>query len=143
MIEWDPMIKLAAGRAGPNGRGSPLATRRQVLGLFAGVAAIPLLSRALRAAPAADTGTAEEWATGGTASMTDKETYPDPFTGAIDACALVAATTQGPCTTEDELLREDVSEGWTGLPVRLALRVVDTACNPVAGVTVKIWHTNI
>jgi protocatechuate 3,4-dioxygenase beta subunit len=56
---------------------------------------------------------------------------------------MVAATTAGPCTTENDLLREDVSEGWTGLPVRLALRVVDRSCNPLAGATVRIWHTNI
>ncbi len=89
------------------------------------------------AAPAADA-----WATGGTAAMAAKASYPDPFTAAAMACALVATTTEGPCTTEEELDREDVSEGWEGLPVRLGLKVVDTDCNPLAGALVKIWHTN-
>jgi protocatechuate 3,4-dioxygenase beta subunit len=83
------------------------------------------------------------WASGGTGAMTDKPSYPDPFTAPATSCVIVAATTAGPCTTASDLAREDVSEGWTGLPVRLALRVIDAACNPVVGAVVKIWHTNI
>lgn len=82
------------------------------------------------------------WASGGTAAMTAKASYPDPFTSALTTCALVASTTEGPCTTASDLVRQDISEGWTGLPVRLALQVVDSACKPLAGVTVKVWHTN-
>lgn len=89
------------------------------------------------AAPAADA-----WATGGTAAMVDKARYPSPFTAALGACLVVSQTTEGPCTTATELMREDISEGWDGLPVRLALKVVDAACEPLAGATVKVWHTN-
>ena len=87
-----------------------LASRRQVLALVAGVAVMPLLPRLARAA-VLTAGTAETWATGGTKSMTDKATYPDPFAEAPDSCLLVTTTTAGPCTTQSELLREDVSEG--------------------------------
>ncbi|MCE9579666.1 MAG: intradiol ring-cleavage dioxygenase [Deltaproteobacteria bacterium] len=90
-----------------------------------------------------DGGLSGGWATGGTASMTGKASYPDPFTGALSACALVATTTEGPCTTTSDLAREDVSESWTGLPVRLGFKVVDSSCNPVAGAIIKIWHTNL
>ena len=90
-----------------------------------------------------DAGSAASWATGGTAAMIAKATYPQPFTEPLSACALVATTTEGPCTTSDDQVREDVSEGWAGLPVRLALKVVDTSCSPLAGVSVKIWHTNL
>ena len=83
-----------------------------------------------------------DWATGGTAAMTDKSTYPDPFTSPVSSCVIVATTTAGPCTTANELVREDVSEGWAGIPVRLALKVVNASCNPVANATVVIWHTN-
>lgn len=83
-----------------------------------------------------------DWASGGTVSMTDKASYPDPFTSAVSSCVIVATTTAGPCTTATDLVREDVSEGWTGIPVRLGLKVVDASCNPVANATVKIWHTN-
>jgi protocatechuate 3,4-dioxygenase beta subunit len=82
------------------------------------------------------------WAIGGTAAMTDKATYPDPFTTAATSCMIVAGTTDGPCTTTTELARVDVSEGWTGLPVRLAMRFVTAACAPIAGAVVKIWHTS-
>ena len=92
---------------------------------------------------AADAAPSAGWAQGGTASMTDVATYPDPFTAPLTTCALVAATTEGPCTTTSDLARIDVSEGWTGLPVRLALKVVDASCQPLAGVVVKIWHTNL
>ena len=82
------------------------------------------------------------WATGGTAAMTAKATYPDPFgAGAGSSCELMCQTTIGPChTTSPE--RVDVSDGWYGLPVRLSLRVVDTDCRPLAGAIVEIWHTN-
>jgi protocatechuate 3,4-dioxygenase beta subunit len=51
--------------------------------------------------------------------------------------------TEGPCTEAADQVRKDVSEGYTGLPVRLALRVVDSACNPIVGAKVKIWHTQV
>ena len=84
-----------------------------------------------------------DWASGGTAAMTDKASYPDPFVTPPTACAIVASTTLGPCTTANDLVREDISEGWRGVPVRLALRVVDGACNPLVGAIVKVWHTNV
>ena len=85
---------------------------------------------------------AAAWATGGTASMTAKDCYPDPFVGGVLACPLICETTAGPCTTATTPEREDVSEGFPGLPVRLSLLVVDAdTCAPVAGVKVEIWHT--
>jgi protocatechuate 3,4-dioxygenase beta subunit len=130
--------------------------RRELLRrLCYGIAAVPLIncgstpgvtidapSGSADTATGSDAATATDWASGGTGAMTDKATYPDPFTDALTACALVATTTAGPCTTANDLAREDVSEGWTGLPLRLALKVVDTSCNPIAGAKVKIWHTN-
>lgn len=139
-------------------------SRRDVLRLFAGASLLPLVplvgcggnggkntpdggtsvdAGADAGGSSPDGSTLGNWASGGTAAMTDKASYPDPFTDALTSCALVATTTEGPCTTEDDLVREDVSEGWSGLPVRLALKVVDTSCNPLSGVAVKIWHTNL
>jgi hypothetical protein len=51
-------------------------------------------------------------------------------------CALML----GPCYAET-IERRDISEGYPGLPVRLALRVVDESCEPVEGASVDIWHT--
>jgi len=127
-------------------------TRRELL---LGFAAVPILhacgdsKSGLVDAPRSDMGSSVDaipgssWASGGTIAMTGKASYPDPFTAALTACTLVASTTQGPCTTATDLVREDISEGWTGIPVRLALKVVDASCNPLAGATVRIWHTNI
>jgi protocatechuate 3,4-dioxygenase beta subunit len=88
-------------------------------------------------------GTTTEWASGGTKSMTAAASYPAPFTTPTAACVLATAATDGPCTEEADQVRKDISEGYTGLPMRLALRVVDSACNPIAGAKVKIWHTQI
>jgi len=56
---------------------------------------------------------------------------------------LAKVATAGPCTELADQVRQDVSEGYAGLPVRLALRVVDASCKPIAGATVKIWHTQL
>lgn len=84
-----------------------------------------------------DATAAGDWATGGTASMSG--TYDDPFTSAAADCALTCAMTLGPCYGET-MERQDISEGVDGLPVRLALRIVDDNCAPVAGAVVDIWH---
>lgn len=147
------------------------ATRRRVLSLLAGAGALPLIgcgsdtdtdtagaggesssggsdSSSSAGESSAGTsnggssGSATSWASGGTAAMVAKSSYPDPFTDSLDSCQLVATTTDGPCTTTTDLEREDISEEWSGLPLRLGLKVVDTSCNVLAGATVKIWHTN-
>lgn len=81
-----------------------------------------------------------EWATGGTASMSGD--YDDPFATDPTACEMICAMTLGPCYAEP-VVRQDISEGQPGLPVRLALRVVDTDCNPIGGAEVDVWHANI
>ncbi len=117
--------------------------RRQVLRALVAAGLSPAASRLAYAIGTTNGISPAAWATGGTASMTGKASYPDPFSGGVGDCALVSTTTAGPCTTTSDLLREDVSEGWTGLPLRLALRIVDSSCAPLPGATVKIWHTNI
>jgi len=87
------------------------------------------------------TGNPGGWASGGTAGMADD--YPDPFTeGLGTTCALTCASTLGPCYAQT-IERKDISEGYPGLPVRLAFLVVDESCTPVAGAAVDIWHTSI
>lgn len=88
-------------------------------------------------------GSADAWASGGTQAMTDAAAYPSPFPTAGLACVLIPTATEGPCTEAADQVRKDISEGYTGLPMRLALRVVDASCNPIAGAKVKIWHTQI
>jgi protocatechuate 3,4-dioxygenase beta subunit len=38
-------------------------------------------------------------------------------------------------------VRQDVSEGYPGLPLRLSLLVVDESCSPVPDASIDIWHT--
>jgi protocatechuate 3,4-dioxygenase beta subunit len=143
-------------------------TRRRILGWMAGAGLVPLIGcgggtdedateadesgQNAGGSSGADAGTSEgggggasstSWASGGTAAMTAKSTYAASFSDAVSGCALVATTTDGPCTTQDDQEREDISEDWTGLPVRLGIKVVDTSCNPLPGAKVKIWHTNL
>ncbi|HNH47155.1 MAG TPA: protocatechuate 3,4-dioxygenase [Myxococcota bacterium] len=86
-----------------------------------------------------DSNTNVEWATGGTAAMSGS--YADPF-GAESSCAMTCAMTLGPCYGET-VERQDISEGYTGLPVRLALKIVDESCEPVKGMVVDIWHASL
>lgn len=89
-------------------------------------------------------GSLDAWATGGTAAMTDVESYPDPFAAAAASCALLCTLTQGPCWGPTAPVRQDVSEGEPGVPLRLALRIVQAdGCTPVVGAEVEIWYCNI
>jgi protocatechuate 3,4-dioxygenase beta subunit len=85
---------------------------------------------------------AAAWAAGGTVAMTAQDCYPDPFAGGVGTCMLLCQTTAGPCTA-DTVDRQDVSEGYVGLPVRLALKIVSAEdCTPVPDAFVEIWHTH-
>jgi protocatechuate 3,4-dioxygenase beta subunit len=118
-------------------------TRRSLLRhLGKGVAVAPLAAHMLACSDEGDQCVVPaEWASGGTVAMTSKDCYPDPFAAGVLTCALLCGTTEGPCTAE-MIERQDVSEGWAGLPVRLALQFVDAdTCKPVQGAIVEIWHT--
>ena len=82
------------------------------------------------------------WATGGTKSM--KGGYPDPFAMGSPgtACAVYPSQTLGPCYAQMPMMREDISDGMTGLPVRLSFLVVrGSACTPVPDAQIDIWHS--
>lgn len=76
--------------------------------------------------------------------MIAKECYPDPFAAGVDSCALlVCETIAGPCTSAT-VDRRDVSDGYPGLPVRLALKFVTAdTCAPIEGAVIEIWHTQV
>jgi protocatechuate 3,4-dioxygenase beta subunit len=82
------------------------------------------------------------WASGGTKSM--QGNYPDPFTtGSMGAmCTLYPSQTLGPCYAQMPATREDISDGVTGLPVRLSLLVVRSdGCTPIPNAIVDVWHS--
>ena len=93
-------------------------------------------------ATAAD-GSTTPWARGGTAAMTGKAGYPNPFaSGANGACALTGALTDGPCYDSQSQLLQDISYGQLGLPMRMAFKVLDGSCTPLRGAVVDVWHVS-
>ncbi|MET0402305.1 MAG: protocatechuate 3,4-dioxygenase, partial [Cystobacter sp.] len=117
-------------------------TRRQLLeGLGLTMMAVPI-SHLLACEGQRPGPSGTGWATGGTAAMTGTATYPNPFTSETGtACTLTCEQILGPCYAPT-LFRKDISEGQDGLPVRLALRVLDEACKPITGASVDIWHSS-
>jgi protocatechuate 3,4-dioxygenase beta subunit len=82
------------------------------------------------------------WATGGTKSM--QGNYPDPFAAGMmgTSCKLYPSQTLGPCYAQSPMMREDISDGLGGLPVRLSFLVVGKdGCTPIPNASVDIWHS--
>jgi protocatechuate 3,4-dioxygenase beta subunit len=83
------------------------------------------------------------WASGGTKSM--QGNYPNPFeAGTMGAmCAVYPSQTLGPCYAQmAPAMRQDISDGLTGLPMRLSFLLVrGSACTPVPDATIDIWHS--
>jgi protocatechuate 3,4-dioxygenase beta subunit len=62
---------------------------------------------------------------------------------AADTCVLTCAATLGPCYSNVNLVRRDITSGIVGLPMRLGFRIVNAdTCQPIQGATIDIWHTN-
>ena len=58
-----------------------------------------------------------------------------------DLCLLTPEMTAGPFYLDTDLLREDITEGTPGLPLRLQVLVADSVtCTPLANAAVDIWH---
>ncbi|WP_225877302.1 intradiol ring-cleavage dioxygenase [Streptomyces resistomycificus] len=107
-------------------------TRRRALAVTGGtVAAGGLAVAGYQSAFADDATTTAE--AGATASATS--------TGG--ACmTLMSSVTEGPYYLDGALVRKDISEGKSGVPLTLRLTVVDATdgCTPVPGAAVEIWH---
>ncbi len=57
-----------------------------------------------------------------------------------DVCLLQKEVTEGPFYIDPKLLRSDITEGKSGLPMQLRLQVVTADCVPVVGARVDVWH---
>jgi protocatechuate 3,4-dioxygenase beta subunit len=57
-------------------------------------------------------------------------------------CVMSAEVTQGPYYLQNQLVRQDITEGKAGFPLNVAMTVVDytNGCTPLAGRPVEIWH---
>jgi protocatechuate 3,4-dioxygenase beta subunit len=60
-----------------------------------------------------------------------------------EVCVLTCTQTLGPCYSANPPVRQDITSGKIGMPVKLGFRVVDTTCTPVPNATVDIWHTDV
>lgn len=108
-------------------------TRRRALAVTGGTVAAGGLAVAGYQAAFADTATttAEEAAT---ASASASESS--------GCMTLMSSVTEGPYYLDGALVRKDITEGKSGVPLTLRLTVVDATdgCTPVKGVAVEIWH---
>lgn len=108
-------------------------TRRRALAVTGGTVAAGGLAVAGYQAAFADTATttAEE-ATTASASASESS----------GCMTLMSSVTEGPYHLDGALVRKDITEGKSGVPLTLRLTVVDATdgCTPVKGAAVEIWH---
>ena len=73
--------------------------------------------------------------TSSTAASTDATTAA--------GCVLTPEMTEGPYHIDGEAVRSDITEGKSGVPLRLVLTVVGaTGCKAVPGAAVDVWHAD-
>jgi len=60
-----------------------------------------------------------------------------------EVCELTCSQTLGPCYSPSPPIRQDITSGKQGMPMKVGFRVVDTDCRPVANASVDIWHTDV
>lgn len=61
---------------------------------------------------------------------------------AVKAGELTAQTTEGPYYLGLDLMRADITEGHTGIPLDIVFTVLDAQGRPCAGLLVDVWHCN-
>lgn len=63
--------------------------------------------------------------------------------GGVVDCALTPAQTEGPFYLDDDLVRDDITEGKPGISLRVVVHVVALAdCTPLADYPVDLWHAD-
>jgi protocatechuate 3,4-dioxygenase beta subunit len=91
------------------------------------------------------TGAAVAFGCGGASSPTSPTTTTTTTTtGNNAACAVTPTETVGPYPSLTDLFRSDIREGKSGTLLALTVKVVNTnsACAPVSGANVEIWHVD-
>lgn len=64
-----------------------------------------------------------------------------PAATAANVCRMTPRMVEGPFYFDPDLVREDITEGRPGVPLRLVLQVTDGAtCAPIPGARVDVWH---
>lgn len=97
-----------------------------------------LLTQSRRTFVAGSAGVIALTAIGGRALA--QETTSDA-TATFACTTLTPELTEGPYYIDDMLLRDDITEGREGVPLELAISVIDaTTCEPLTDAAVDIWH---
>ncbi|MEU0945833.1 intradiol ring-cleavage dioxygenase [Streptomyces canus] len=81
--------------------------------------------------------------TGYQSAFADTTDTTDTTQATATACmTLMSSVTEGPYYLDGALVRKDITEGKSGVPLTLRLTVVDATdgCTPVKGAAVEIWH---
>ncbi|MFH8695222.1 intradiol ring-cleavage dioxygenase [Streptomyces chartreusis] len=108
-------------------------TRRRALAVTGGTVAAGGLAVAGYQAAVADTAT----------TTAEEATTASASTSESSGCmTLMSSVTEGPYYLDGALVRKDITEGKSGVPLTLRLTVVDATdgCTPVKGAAVEIWH---
>jgi Dioxygenase len=113
--------------------GSPVPStrlsRRRVLGWLGGLGLAALIP-----------GCADDESSSSPAAATTSATEETTATTAPD-CVLTPEVTEGPYYLDLDLMRSDITEGRSGLPFDLQIKVVDAdSCEPIKDVAVDVWH---
>ncbi|MGP2442600.1 intradiol ring-cleavage dioxygenase [Streptomyces sp. JW3] len=111
-------------------------TRRRALAVTGGTAAAGGLAIAGYQIASAETNTEAAASATGSAS-------PSASASSGSTCMqLMTSVTEGPYYLDGALVRKDITEGKSGVPLTLRLTVVDATdgCTPVPGAAVEIWH---
>lgn len=108
-------------------------TRRRALVVAGGTVAAGGLAAAGYQAAFADDATTTTTGSASTASATSTSG---------ECMTLMSSVTEGPYYLDGALVRKDITEGKSGVPLTLRLTVVDATdgCTPVPGAAVEIWH---
>lgn len=84
------------------------------------------------------------WLSGGTQAM--RAAFPppsSPFGKSLgNWCQPTEAMTLGPCFFEVDEQRHDISEGQAGVPMTLAIKLVNAKCQALPGAVVEVWYCN-
>jgi protocatechuate 3,4-dioxygenase beta subunit len=108
-----------------------LFSRRQAMGLFAGLGAGVV-------AAACGGGSSSK----GSSSTTRRTSAgASATTGSSAACVLTPEVTEGPYYLDLDKIRSDITEGKDGTPLDLKITVVDaTGCAPIKDAAIDVWH---
>jgi protocatechuate 3,4-dioxygenase beta subunit len=108
-------------------------TRRRALAMTGGTVAAGGLAVAGYQAAFADDATT---------TTADATTSASATSTSSECMTLMSSVTEGPYYLDGALVRKDITEGKSGVPLTLRLTVVDATdgCTPVPGAAVEIWH---